>query len=160
MTNLVKYSQLTKTSYEITMFDSGNVVTIRLQVGLVNDFTMQEFIMPLRESSQKYVAKLSGFGIALLRSLSETGGVTRVNIKLYEVTVQCGGLFDTQVITREIEAKLKDLYEQEGFEAIGEIIVRTMPGEKKATKERIHPFGSLPLRLQAVRLRGKHIPNV
>lgn len=140
---------LIPTEYELIIYRGGNVLTGKMQVQLLAHSTMETFDLPFRESSNRHLRKLTGFGSDLILELSKIGGVVSIQVLLYEFRISLGGLFDQKQCLTDTEQVLKNRYEWGGYYATGSTKVLPMPGSEKKS------IDLLPLRLQMMRQLGR-----
>lgn len=78
----------------------------------ISDDYIEQFHLPLRESSEKYIEKVGSIGAALVRKIDGILGCESVSLQQYNVQVMVGDAFDPDAdgITDDVIEALKDCF--------------------------------------------------
>lgn len=154
LNDVVKIHQPRK--YKLSIYEKGNVLTLKSESPLLENSRMESFDFPLRESSNPALNKASGFGSALVKRVEErVVGATNITLQLYEATVTLDGIYNQSVALEQMEKVIQGLCNDAWLEPTITTELRPKVRKNESGGDYVHPFGKLSLRLHEQRQRGQ-----
>lgn len=142
--------------FEISIFEDGNVLTVKSESPLLDASRMESFDYPLRQSSGPALTKTTSFGGHLVtRTERGVAGATNIQLQLYQATVVLGGIYGHSEALKQMEEVVRSLCNDAWIEPNITTILHASTRKKDVDKEYVHPFGRLCIRLHEVRQRGR-----